>query len=287
MRRCRTAIGVTDELTRLTGLDVAQATRPHQRNALPISFQEDSVELEAVVLPTTRGPRVTLRVVEEAPPRPPLSELVPDTSQRETIQTALAGRRGLLVFCGTPGSALTATLYAAIQELDAASLSVLTLEDPVEGNLDGIHQIEVDPSAGVTAASGLRAILASDPDVVALSALVDEETTHAALRGADDTLVLTTLGAMTAAAGARRLCELGGNPALVSTVLTGIVAQQVLPTSCLACRETYYATADELVELGLPSEETREASPRTRPRLRRMRRQRISGMRRASSKFFP
>ncbi len=247
---------VTDELTRLTGLDVARATRPHQRNALPISLQEDSVvELEAVVLPTTRGPRVTLRVVEEPPPRPPLSELVPDTSQRETIQTALAGRRGLLVFCGTPGSALTATLYAAIQELDAASLSVLTLENPVHGHLDGIHQIEVDPSAGVSAASALRAILASDPDVVALSALVDEETAHAVVLGAGDTLILTTLGAMTAASGARRLCELGGDPALVSTVVTGIVAQQILPSSCLACRETYYATADELFELGLPSEE--------------------------------
>ncbi len=246
---------VTDELTRLMGVDIAQATRPHRRNAVPISFQQDSVELEAVVLPTTRGPRVTFRVAEEALPCPPLSDLVPDTLQRETIQTALAGCRGLLVFCGTPGSALTATLYAAIQELDAASLSVLTLEDPVVGGLDGVHQIEVDPSAGVTAASGLRAILASDPDVVALGALVDEETTQAAVLGARDTLVLTTLGAPTAATGARRLCELGGNPALVSTALTGIVAQQTLPTSCLECRETYYATVDELFELGLPSED--------------------------------
>ena len=139
---------VTDELTRLMGVDIAHATRPHRRNALPISFQQDSVELEAVVLPTTRGPRVTLRVVDEAPPRPSLSELVPDTSQRETIQNVLAGRRGLLVFCGTPGSALTATLYAAIHELDTASLSVLTIEDPVEDPLEGIHQIEVDPVGG-------------------------------------------------------------------------------------------------------------------------------------------
>ena len=85
--------------------------------------------------------------------------------------------------------------------------------------------------------------------------MVDEETTQAAVLGARDTLVLTTLGAMTAATGARRLCELGGNPALVSTALTGIVAQQILPMSCLACRETYYATVDELFELGLPSED--------------------------------
>ena len=126
----------------------------------------------------------------------------------------------------------------------------------MERQLEGIDQIEVDPAAGVTAASGLRAILASDPDVVALGALVDDETTPEAVFGALDTLVLTTLVAPTASAGVRRLTELGGDSALVSGTLTGVVAQQIVRKTCLTCRETYYASVDELFELDLPEEES-------------------------------
>ncbi|MDQ3122857.1 MAG: Flp pilus assembly complex ATPase component TadA, partial [Actinomycetota bacterium] len=247
---------VTNELGRLVGVDLTHVSRTHQRSAPPISFREDSVHLQAVVLPTTRGPRVTLRIVDKSSPGPSLSELVPDTSQREAIQNALAGRRGLLVFCGAPESRLTTTLYAALREVDTAELNVLTMEDPVERQLEGIDQIEVDPAAGVTAASGLRAILASDPDVVALGALVDDETTPEAVFGALDTLVLTTLVAPTASAGVRRLTELGGDSALVSGTLTGVVAQQIVRKTCLPCRETYYAAVDELFELDLPEEES-------------------------------
>jgi len=138
-----------------------------------------------------------------------LSELVPDTSQREAIQNALAGRRGLLVFCGAPGSGLTTTLYAALREVDTAELNVLTIEDPVERQLEGIDQIEVDPAAGVTAASGLRAILASDPDVVALARSSTTRRRQKRFRrsrhpGSDDTRRADSVGGSSPPDGARR-----------------------------------------------------------------------------------
>ena len=140
--------------------------------------------MEAAVLPTTRGPRVTLRVVDEQPPLPSLSDLVPDTSQREAIQNALEGPRGLLVVCGTPGSARTTTLYAALEELDTSELNVLTIEDPVERRLAGIDQDRGRPGGGhhvrVRPADDPR----SDPDVVAVGELVDPETARAAVLGA-------------------------------------------------------------------------------------------------------
>ena len=247
---------VTNELGRLVGVDLIRSARP--RHARPVSFGEGKVLLEAAVLPTVRGTRVTLRVVDETTlrPRPSLSDLVTEASQREAIQDALAERQGMLVFCGTPGSRPSTTLYAALLELDTSKRNVLTIAGPVGGEIEGIDHVEVDVATGVTTADGLRVILASDPDVVAVGALDDDEAARAAVGGALGTLVLTTLVAPTATAGVRRLTELGGDPALVGAVLTGVVAQQVVRTTCLACRKTYYAAPDELAELGLPLEES-------------------------------
>ena len=243
---------LTNELGRLAGVDLTRSARPRHARIAP--FGADATLLQAAVLPTVRGSRVTLRVVDKTSPRPSLSDLVTDASQREAVQDALSERRGMVVFCG-PGSEPSRTLYAALLELDTAERSVLTIDDPVEDQIEGIDQTEIDLPQGVTAASGLRAILASDPDVVAVGSLSDAETARAAVGGALDTFVLTTLVAPTASAGVRHLTEICGDPALVGEALTAVVAQQVVRKTCLACRETYYATAEELAELGLPLEE--------------------------------
>ena len=245
---------VTNDLGRLVGVDITHSTRP--RRARPFSFGESATLLQAVVLPTVRGPRVTLRVVEEATTRLSLSDLVADASHCEAIRDALAERQGMLVFCGTAESEPGVTLYAALLELDTAERNVLTIDDPVEDRMEGVDQVELDASTGITSVTGLRAILASDPDVVAVIPPLDDETAPAVVRGALDTLVLTTLVASTSSAGVRRLIDLVGDPAHVGAALTGVVAQQIVRKTCLACRETYYAAADELAQLGLPLEES-------------------------------
>ncbi len=247
---------VTTELRRLAGMDLTHSAGPNHGHTPPVSFGADRAALQAVILPTIRGTRVTLRVVDDIPPRPSLSDLVTDASQSEAIRDAIAERSGILVFCGMPGSGRTATLYAALQGLDTAERTVLTIEDPVEDELEGIGQTEVDVASGLTARNGLRAILRSDSDVVAVGELFDSQTARAAVRGALDALVLTTLVAPTASAGLRRLGELAGDPGLVAAVSTGVVAQQLVRKTCLACRETYYATMEELTELGLSPEES-------------------------------
>lgn len=246
---------VRNELGRLVAMDLDGTTSPRQGRVL-VTSEERTIALRAAVLPTILGTRVTFQVVDDATFRPTLSDLVTDAAQCETIRSALAERRGLLVICGPRGSGRTTTLYAALRELDPSAQNVLTVEDTVEDQIEGIGQTETDIGLGVTPANGLRAILRSDPDVVAVDELVvDDNTARVAVRAALGTLVLATLAAPTASAAIQRLTQSDVAPDSLSAVLTCVVAQQRVRKTCLSCRETYYATVDELVELGLPPEE--------------------------------
>jgi general secretion pathway protein E len=215
-----------------------------------------SLALRSAVLPTLNGDRATFRVVDEDARPSSFFELVVRTGAAEALQGALDRGSGLLVVSGPAGSGRTTTLRAALAELGCAHRAVLTIEDPVDGLVPGADQIEVDASRGLTLATGLRAILRSDPDVVLVGELVDPLTASLATRAASGgTLVLTTLEAESASAGVRRLLELGLDPASLSSALTGVVAQRLLRRVCVDCRESYYASAAELTELGRPPEE--------------------------------
>jgi type II secretory ATPase GspE/PulE/Tfp pilus assembly ATPase PilB-like protein len=217
---------------------------------------ERSLVLRSAVLPTLDGDRATFRVVDEAAPPEPFLELVVRTGAADTLQGALDLGSGLLVVCGPAGSGRTTTVRAALADLGCAHRAVMTIEDPVEQLIPGADQTEVDPSRGLTFASGLRAILRSDPDVVVVGELVDPSTASLAARAAlDGRLVLTTLEAESTTAGVRRLLDLGLEPHSLAHALTGVVAQRLVARVCVECRESYYASAAELTELGLPPEE--------------------------------
>jgi general secretion pathway protein E len=217
---------------------------------------ERSLVLRSAVLPTLDGDRATFRVVDEVASPEPFLELVARTGAADTLQGALDLGSGLLVVCGPAGSGRTTTLRAALADLGCAHRAVMTIEDPVEQVIPGADQTEVDPSRGLTFASGLRAILRSDPDVVVVGELVDPLTASLAARAAlDGRLVLTTLEADSATAAVRRLLDLGLEPRSLAHALTGVVAQRLVARVCVECRESYYASAAELTELGLPPEE--------------------------------
>lgn len=213
------------------------------------------VETRSARVPTLLGDRVIFRVVADESRDVPFFELLAATGADAEVRNALEQSTGLFLICGPTASARTTMLHAALGELDLASRNTLTIEDPVEHVVPEAGQVEVDPLGGVTFASGLHAILRSDPDVVVVGELADGETAQLATRGALDSLVLSSIRAETAAAGARRLLDLGVDPGELSTALVGVAAQRLVDGICVECREPHYATAEEIAELGLPSEE--------------------------------
>ena len=223
------------------------------RGRVALQAGDRAIELRSVTLPTVLGKRATFRVVEDGRTETSLAELFGGTAP--ALSTEALGRPGLFVIGGPAGSGRTTTLYAALHEL-VGSAAVLTIEDPVECLVPGADQTEVDPRTGLTYAAGLHAILRSDPDAVAVGELLDPETarlaTRAALAGQH---VLSTLEAEGAAGTVRRLLDLEVEHEALATALTGVVAQRLLRRFCLDCREAYYATAEELVALGLGVEE--------------------------------
>ncbi|MGH3134386.1 MAG: ATPase, T2SS/T4P/T4SS family [Gaiellaceae bacterium] len=216
--------------------------------------EDTDVGLRVTVLPTVRGERVTVQVVERAAPTA-FSDLFAESEATGILLRSLHGT-GMVVIAGPSASGRTTTLYAAIDRLATPERTVMTIEDPVEQVVDGIDQTEVDPAAGMTAFTGLRSILRSDPDVVVVGELVDRETARAASQAAHEgRLVLTSLDALSAAGAVRRLTELGVEPATVASAVTCVVSQRLVHRICLDCRETHYATAADLADLGRPPDE--------------------------------
>jgi type II secretory ATPase GspE/PulE/Tfp pilus assembly ATPase PilB-like protein len=161
--------------------------------------------------------------------------------------------------CGPSGSGATTTLYAALATVAAPDRVVTTVERPVERLLDGVDQIEVDPTTGTSFASVLRELRFTDPDAVLVGEIADRETAELTLQAAfEGRVVLAALQAPTAAASLAQLADLGVDPSVLGSSLGCVVAQRLVRTICPDCRETYYASEDELASLGQPT----DGSPR-------------------------
>jgi type IV pilus assembly protein PilB len=215
---------------------------------------ERIVDLRAEAVSTKRGDKVTLRVHGGIAALTSFAELGMASDAAETVLKAIHQPFGAIVVCGPTGSGRTTTLYAALHELNTPERTLTTIEDPIEHLTPGIDQVEVDPEAGLTFAQGLSTILRTDSDVVLVGDIPDSDTAEIAVRAAmTDSLVLAGLQAPTAVAGIRRLLELGIEPGLLAATLTCVVAQRLVRRLCSDCRETYYATEVDLVELGRPA----------------------------------
>jgi type II secretory ATPase GspE/PulE/Tfp pilus assembly ATPase PilB-like protein len=159
---------------------------------------------------------------------------------------------GMILVTGPTGSGKTTTLYASINTIDRKGNNIVTVEDPVEYQIMGVNQVQVNPKAGVTFASGLRSILRQDPDIIMVGEIRDRETAeiaiHAALTGH---LVFATLHTNDAAGAATRLIDMGIEPFLISSSVIGILAQRLTRKVCEHCKKTYSATPDLLKSLGI------------------------------------
>jgi type II secretory ATPase GspE/PulE/Tfp pilus assembly ATPase PilB-like protein len=249
---------VTSRLKIMADLDIAEKRAP-QDGRMSIRIGGRPMDLRCAVLPTTYGEQLVLRIMNRAGGRLGVSELGLSDDAAEAFGRAIRQPYGAVLSVGPTGSGKTTTLYAALDVLNDAERVVMTIEDPVEYQTPGLNQVEVNFKSGLTFARGLRTILRSDPDVLLVGEIRDEETARIAVQAAmTGHLVLTTLHSHNAASSIARLTDMGVEPSLLATSINCIVAQRLTRRLCLHCREPYWPAEPELEELGLesPSDET-------------------------------
>ena len=232
-------------------LDIAERRLPQDGRA-SIRIGGRSMDLRVAVLPTTHGEKVVLRIAHVSQETLSLAQLgmIPETEA--IFMKAISEPFGTIISCGPTGSGKTSTLYAALELLNDDERSIQTVEDPVENQVEGVDQIEVNVKAGLTFPSALRTILRSDPDVLLIGEIRDEETAQIAFRAAmTGHLVLTTLHAHSSASSIARLKDIGIDPAMLATSVNCVVAQRLARKLCTECREAYKPTPAEAAEVGV------------------------------------
>jgi len=234
-------------------LNIAERRLP-QDGRVTIHLGGEAMDLRIAVLPTRYGEHVVLRLQRRSGNRLELAELGMSPHVEEVLTRAINHPYGAIVTCGPTGSGKTTTLYAALGLLNDEGRSLMTIEDPIEYQLPGVNQIQVSPKAGLTFARGLRTILRSDPDVLLVGEIRDEETAGIAIQAAmTGHLVLTTIHSNTAASAVTRLRDIGVDAGLLEAALTCIVSQRLVRRLCEFCHEPYRPSPVERALLGLTS----------------------------------
>jgi type IV pilus assembly protein PilB len=243
---------VVSRLKIMGELDIAERRLP-QDGRVSIRFAGHPMDLRIAVLPTTYGEKVILRIIGRLTHKLGLADLGMSTEAEEAFVRAIRQPFGAVLTCGPTGSGKTTTLYAALELLNDEGRVLTTIEDPVEQQLAGVAQLEVSTKAGLTFARGLRTMLRSDPDVLLVGEIRDEETARIAVQAAmTGHLVLSTLHTYNAASSIARLKDMGVEANLLATSVNCIVAQRLARRLCRECREAYAAEGEDLAELGLP-----------------------------------
>ena len=244
-------VGVISRLKIMGQLDIAERRLPQDGRVL-VRLNGEPVDLRIAVLPTTHGERVVLRVLQRSTAGKSLADLGMSEDVAEEFVRAIKQPYGTVVVCGPTGSGKTTTLYAGLALLNQPGHVLMTIEDPVENEVDGISQIEVNPRHGLTFARGLRTILRSDPDALLVGEVRDEETARIAVQaGMTGHLVLTSLHTNNAASSIARLKDMGVPTSLIAASVNCVVAQRLVRRLCVDCREAYTASPADQEELGV------------------------------------
>lgn len=233
-------------------LDIAEKRLP-QDGRIGLRVAGRPVDVRVSTLPSSHGERVVLRLLDKQAGRLDLAELGMDEQTRERMEALIHRPHGILLVTGPTGSGKSTTLYSALMRINDRSRNIMTIEDPIEYDLDGIGQTQVNPRVDLTFARGLRAILRQDPDVVMVGEIRDLETARIAVQASlTGHLVLSTLHTNTAVGAIARLIDMGIEPFLLASSLVGVLAQRLVRVLDPAGSESYRLSRDELERLGLP-----------------------------------
>ncbi|MEM6539057.1 MAG: type II secretion system ATPase GspE [Pseudomonadota bacterium] len=247
----RAAPPLVSRIKVMSRLDISEKRIP-QDGRMSIALGGKTVDVRVSTLPARFGERVVMRILDKEEARLDLDALGMPGATLSRLKSVLKRPNGIILVTGPTGSGKTTTLYGALSLLNDPSLNILTVEDPVEYAIDGIGQTQINPKVGMTFATGLRAILRQDPDIVMVGEIRDGETADIAIRAAlTGHLVLSTIHTNSAVGAVTRLRDMGAEPFLLSSTLCGVLAQRLVRRLCPACKEPYKPDAAQKKLLGL------------------------------------
>ncbi|MBO6739273.1 MAG: Flp pilus assembly complex ATPase component TadA [Phycisphaerales bacterium] len=233
-------------------MDIAEKRLP-QEGRVRIVAEGREIDLRVSSIPTLLGEKLVIRILDKQNLRVRMEDLGFRTEALEAFQRTLRMPHGMVLVTGPTGSGKTTTLYSALDLLRSPELNIVTVEDPVEYQLDLINQIQVHEAIGLNFARTLRSILRQDPDTIMIGEIRDEETAHVAVQAAlTGHGVLATLHTNDAPGAVARLCDMGVEPYLLSSALNGVVAQRLARTICSSCSVKYFPSEMVLTDAGIP-----------------------------------
>ncbi|CAB5124261.1 General secretion pathway protein E [Olavius algarvensis associated proteobacterium Delta 3] len=232
-------------------LNIAEKRLP-QDGRFDVRIGEQEIDVRVSTLPTSFGERVVLRLLNKASSFFKVTELGLEADQFEQVQKLITSPNGIILVTGPTGSGKTTTLYAILASINRPDINIITIEDPVEYQLPGISQIQVNPKIDLSFARGLRSIVRQDPDVILVGEIRDHETAEIAVQSAlTGHLVFSTLHTNDSASAITRLVDIGVEPFLISSAVLAVVAQRLVRLLCNNCKESYTPEESLLAGLGL------------------------------------
>jgi type IV pilus assembly protein PilB len=254
------ANAITTRIKVMAELDIAERRLP-QDGRIELNVGGNSVDLRVSVLPTMFGESVVMRILDRTVVQLDLNKIGMDATILRRFRQIIRNPNGIVLVTGPTGSGKTTTLYSALNELNEISTKVITTEDPIEYEIDGLIQIPVNPDIEVTFANVLRAILRHDPDIILVGEIRDYETAEISIQSAlTGHLVFSTLHTNDAPTAITRLRDMGVQPFLITATLEAILAQRLVRKICTECRTEFEPSDELLMELQLPIDQAREYS---------------------------
>ncbi|MBE6994541.1 MAG: type II secretion system protein GspE [Ruminococcaceae bacterium] len=235
----------------MSGMDIAERRVP-QDGRFNVRVKEKDIDLRVSTLPTVYGEKIVARLLDKSGGAVTPEAIGLEGEDRKKFDQMLRLTNGVLLIVGPTGSGKTTTMYTMINKLNTREVNLITLEDPVEYNIGGVNQVQINERTGLTFASGLRAILRQDPDIIAVGEIRDGETAEIAMRAAiTGHIVLSTVHTGDAVGAIERLEDIGVEPYLIGSALRGVISQRLVRRVCPRCRVGYEPTDEELADLGV------------------------------------
>lgn len=233
------------------GMDIAEKRKPQDGRITQVVDRQE-FDIRVSVLPTVYGEKVVMRLTSKNALTKEKSQLGLNPRELKKFDHILQNPHGILLVTGPTGSGKSTTLYTALSELNKEDVNIITVEDPVEANIDGINQVQVNNKAELTFASALRSILRQDPDIIMIGEIRDQETAAIAVQASiTGHLVVSTLHTNSAAATITRLMDMGIEPYLIADSVVGVIAQRLVRRLCPECKRPKKPNTEEIELLGL------------------------------------
>ena len=246
---------VISRLKVMGGMNTTERKIPQDGRA-NVRVRQTDIDLRISTLPTVYGEKMVIRLLDKSSQIFSRQGIGLDPKNIERYDRLMQNKSGVFLIAGPTGSGKSSTMSTMIRELNTEDVNIVTLEDPVEYNIDGVNQVQINEKVGMTFASGLRSILRQDPDIISVGEIRDGETAEIAMRAAiTGHLVLSTIHTSDAVAVLDRLFDIGVPSYLTSGALKGVIAQRLVRKICPNCRKAYTPDDDELKLLGIPRKE--------------------------------